>query len=322
MPLRTGFQTFVNNELPDGVPGDFADVNPRASIDAGPGAFVAGIGGVTVGVFAWFDLVSGIATSYFRPNCVLGFVHRENNGLITVFLGIATMQVVPGNMVTGMSQGGYKGVFLGGANVGQKVYADPLTGALTAAAAAGGVTGLNTAGATVAAGGILTTTDADQTGSALAANQIVTGGTLPEGTYIASANGTGSGTHLWILANLNGTAIPVNATPFTLTNTGKQESNFKVSSPVAVNAVATGSSIDANGVLTVGTVTGGVFGAGQFLTDLSALIPVSANAQILYQLPGGTPGGAGTYQTNYNAVVASTTITGAQGQLGSFTTWQ
>lgn len=321
MPLRTGFQSFANNLLPIGLPGDFADVNPRASIDAGPGAFVAGIGGVTVGVFAWFDPVSGLATSYFRPNCILGFVHRENNGLITLFLGIATMQVVPGNMVTGQAQGGYLGVFLAGATVGQKVYADPLTGALSAAATGQGVAGSYTASTVTAS--VLTTTDANLTGSAAAVGQIVTGGTLPEGTYILSAGAVGGGTHAWNLANLNGTAIP-NQGAFVSANTGKQETAYKVSSPVAANAVGTGSSIDANGVLTIGALSSGTFVAGQFISDTNnTQIPVAANAQILYQLPGGTPGGAGTYQTNYDGpVVTSTTITGAQGQIGSITTWQ
>src|SRR5882724_8155491 len=111
MLTRTGFQSFVNNELPIAVAGDFASANPRASVVGGPGAYVAPQAGTTVGVFAWFDPSTGIASNYFKPNSFLAFVHRENQALITAFLGIASAQVVPGEMVTGQIQGDYYGIF-------------------------------------------------------------------------------------------------------------------------------------------------------------------------------------------------------------------
>jgi hypothetical protein len=310
MPNRTGFQTFVNNELPIAVPGDFASANPRASVVGGPGQYVAPLAGTTVGNFAWFDPTTGLATNYFKPNSFLGFIHRENQGLITQFLGIATLQVVPGNMVTGMEQGDFYGTFAAGAAVKQKVYADPVTGALTAGATGGSVTGSYTA--TTVTAGVMTTTDANLTGTAAAVGQVVTGGTLPEGTYIASSAGTGSGTHLWNLANLNGTVIPDQGS-FTSTETGIQETHFTVASTVAVDAIATGSSIAATGILTVGSVTQGAFSAGQFLSGTG--IPGAANAQILYAID------STHFQTSYNAVVSSTTITASEGKIGAITSW-
>lgn len=314
-PLRTGFQSFVNNELPIAVPGDFASVNPRASVVAGPGQYVAPEDGTTVGVFAWFDPSTGIASNYYKPNSFLGFVHRENQGLITLFLGIATMEVVPGNMVTGMNQGDFYGIFLAGATVGQKVYADPVTGGLTANTTGESVTGSYTG--TTVTGGVATFTTADLTGTAAAVGQVVTGGTLPEGTYIASSAGTGSGTLLFNLANLNGLPIP-NQTAFVSTEYGVQETNFSVASAVSAGASVT-ASIAVTGIMTVTAVGSGVLEAGQWLTGTG--LPSSANAQILYQLPGGTPGGNGTYQTSYNAVIASETIVASEGQVGAITSW-
>lgn len=318
MPLRTGFQSFVNNELPKAVPGDFASCNPKATVVAGPGQYVAPPAGTTVGVFAWFDPVTGLATNYFKPNAFLGFIHRENQGLITLFLGIATMQVVPGNMVTGFSEGDFYGIFAGGASPKQKVYADPVTGGLTAGATGGSVTGSYTTSA-VTSGGVLTTTDANLTGTAAAVGQVVTGGTLPEGTYIASSGGTGTGTHIWNLANLNGTAFVANAS-FTSTEYGVQETPWTVAEVVQPVATSSAASLAVTGILTVGGSITGTWEAGQFIAG--ANIPVAANAVINFQISG-TPGGAGTYQTSYipPTAITSEAMTSAEGQIGAMTSW-
>lgn len=317
-PLRTGFQTFANNELPKAVPGDFAGANIRASLLAGAGAFVAGQSGVNVGVFAWFDPVTGQANNYFKIGAMLAFIHRNNQGLITLFLGISTTKVVPGNMVAGMDQGDFWGLFSGGATAGQSVYADPVTGALTAAASGATTSGLNTTGASTS-GGVLTTTDADQTGLALAKGQLVTGGTLPEGTYIAAAAGTGSGTHLWTLANVNGTAVPDNAGPFTATNYGPQATKWKVVENVDAGASFTGA-LASTGILTTSVSVTGTIQIGQFLAG--AGIPDNSEAQILTQLTG-TPGGIGTYQTSYapTTPIGAEAMTSVGGQMGKITSW-
>lgn len=318
MPNRTGFQSFVNNELPIGVPGDFASADIHVSVNGGQGQFIAPPAGTTIGVFAWFNPATGLATNYYTPNSFLGFVHRENNGLITQFLGISALQVVPGNMVTGQEQGSFLGQFVSGATAKQKVYADPVTGALTANATGNGVTGSYT-GTTVTSG-VMTTTDANLTGTAAAVGQVVYGGTLPEGTYIASSAGTGSGTHLWNLANANGTAIP-NQTAFASHEQGVIETNYTVSEPVAADATSdTAALATGTGILTIaGTVTG-LWLPGQFIAG--ANIPVSANAQILYQITG-TFGVAGTYQTSYAPPtnVANEAMTGSGGKVGVITSW-
>lgn len=318
MVNRTGFQTFVNNELPVGVPGDFASVNPHASVNGGQGQFVAAPGGVNVGVFGWFDPSTGLGHNYYTPNSFLGFVHRENNGLITLFLGIATMQVVPGNIVTGQEAGEFLAIFAAGATAKQKVYCDPVTGALTSAATGGSITGGNTAASV--ANGVLTTTDADATGTAAAVGQIVYNGGLPAGTYIASAAGTGSGTHLWNLANVDGTPIANIAGPVTVALRGIIETNYTVGENVAANATSDTAALAVTGILTIaGTITG-TWEPGQFVSG--ANIPAAANMLINYQI-GGTTGGAGTYQTSYQPAVAiaNEAMVGGQGQVGMISTW-
>jgi len=316
MPNRTGFQSFVNDNLPIGIPGDWASANPRSSVIGGPGAFIAPPAGTTVGVFAWFDPVTALATNYYKPNAFLAFVHRQKQALITQFLGIASQQIVPGNMVSGHDRGDFLAQFVGAASVLQKVYADPVTGACTAAATGGSVTGTDTS--STVTGSVLAVTTADTTGTAPAVGQAVTGGTIPEGTSIASSAGSGGGVTSWNLVNANGTAIP-NQGAFTSVRKGVQETTYTVALPVAADATTDTGAISTAGVLTVaGTITG-VFTAGQFVSG--AGIPVAANAQILQILTG--TGGAGTYQLSYSpsVAIANEAITATAGKVGSITNW-
>ena len=97
-----GFQNRVNLVLPPAVEGDFASANPRATLLAGPGALVAGPSGVLVGKFAWvnpsdFSTTSNQGTA---PNAPDGFVHRDQQALITVYLETASQLVPEGFPVT------------------------------------------------------------------------------------------------------------------------------------------------------------------------------------------------------------------------------
>lgn len=321
MPNTPGFQTFVNNELPVAVAGDFASANPRASVPGAPFAYVAPVAGTQVGAFAWCNPATGIAGNYYVANAMQGFVHRENNALITTFLGIAAMGVLQGQMLNAYDQGDFWGVFTAGSTVGQKVYINPLTGLLTSNTTGNSVTANSTA-SSLATTGVLTV-GATLTGT-LAVGQVVTGAGIPDGCYISSQlSGTAGSTGTYQLTNVNGTAFPVVGSE-TVNFWGVQESQFFVASNVLVNAVATGSTIAApvapatGGILTVGTVTGGLFAAGQFITG--GTIPGSANA-LLLQLLTGTGGTGSTFLTNYPAAVTSATITGSAGQLGKITSW-
>lgn len=321
MPTNPGFQSFVNNELPPGVAGDFASANPRASVLSAPFAFVAPVAGCTVGAFAWGNPATGIAANYYVPNAEQGFVKREGQSLITQFLGFASMLIVAGDRVNLYDQGDFWGLFIAGATVGQYVYANPLTGLLTANAAGQSVTANSTA-SSLATTGVLTV-GATLTGT-LAVGQVVTGAGIPDGCYIASQlTGTAGSTGTYQLANANGTAFPVVGSE-TVNFWGVQQTFYQVASPVPVNATGTGSSIAApvspavGGILTIGTLTAGTFVAGQWLSGGTL---TAAGARIISQLTG-TTGGAGTYLTDWNGpAVTSTTITGTQGQLGKISSW-
>jgi hypothetical protein len=320
----TGFQSFVNNELPPAAAGDFAGANIRASILGGAFGYVASPEGVTVGVGAWANPATKVASTYYQPNSFPGFVHREGQGIITQFLGIATMQIPGGDMATLFAQGDFWGIFNAPATPGQKVYFDPVTGALS-----GNVTGQSVTGAitsiSVAVGGLMTVNTIS--GTPLAVGQPISAVGVPPGSYIASL-GTGTGgTGTYQLANPDGTPFSV-VTAVAASYYGVQESQFYVASVVAADCDFTGSlALPAAGtpfgVLTVTAVGSGVLVPGQFISATGGGgLPGSANVQILEQLTG-TTGGDGTYlTTNVGNVVTSTnTFVGTQGKLGRISSW-
>jgi hypothetical protein len=128
------FQTQVFYQPAPAVEGDFADHNPRTSVNAGPGGLVAGVPGVMVGRFAWFDPDSPLDPNDAPKVCVswtddpqpvVGFVHREQQGLITHYLGGAGMWIPEGFMVTLHQTGGFFVRNAGDdrATLGQRVFA-------------------------------------------------------------------------------------------------------------------------------------------------------------------------------------------------------
>lgn len=322
-----GFQSFVTNrELPPGVAGDFAGANRRASLVDGSWEYVASPGGLIVGTIGWANPATSQITSYYTAPAASCFIHRESRGLITEFLGIATMQVLGGARPIGYAQGEFWGLFAGGATAGQKVYANAVTGALTAAPHGNAIAGAITS-ASITAGvlDVLTIT-----GTPLAVKQIIAGVDVPPGTYIASL-GTGTGgTGTYNLANIDGTAI-ANVSASAMNYYGALETQFGVVDDVAADCDFTGSLAVpvagvAFGVLTVSAVASGALVPGQWISATG--LPGSRNMQILEQLTGVSPalppgGGTGTYLTNnVGYTVASTnTFVATQGKLGRISTW-
>jgi hypothetical protein len=320
---NAGFQTFVNRELPPGAAGDWAGANIRASVPVGPWALVAPPSGTNVGVIAWADPTAGICSNYYRPNSFAGFIHREQQALITSFLGIATQQIPGGEMVTALSRGDFWGIFTGGCSVGQKVYANPTTGALTGNATGNSVAGAVTA-ATLSSAGLLTV--ATITGTPLAVGQIITGVGVPAGSYIASL-GTGTGgAGTYNLANLDGTAFTA-LTSQAFAYAGVQETQFVCAQNVAAAAsftatMAASAGLGPFGVLTVSAVGSGVIQVGQFIQSAGTVpVPLSANLQIIEQLTG-TAGSTGTYLVSNNITVGTgQTFTTYNGMKAKITTW-
>ncbi|USA53862.1 hypothetical protein NDN13_01330 [Acinetobacter sp. C32I] len=133
-----GFQKQVQLQQAPAVAGDFASNNPRAALLAGEGALVAGATGAVVGRFAW--AVNGVVSNAGsgKPQ---GFIHRENQALITTWLDEASNVIPQGLSLTIHVAGDFWAQTLTNATVGQKVYASLTTGDVKTEAAGATVAG-------------------------------------------------------------------------------------------------------------------------------------------------------------------------------------
>lgn len=330
-----GTQTFVNRQLPPGVLGDWAGANIRATVLVGDWQSVAPPSGTTIGVIGWSNPATGICSSYYQPNSFPGFIHRNQQGIGlqanggAILTNAVATQVLSGYPVAAHAQGDFWGAFQGGCSVGNSVYANPTTGALIAGASGAAVTVTVSAGGASITSGVLTTTDADVTGTP-AIGQIVvdSGGAVPPGTYIASSGGTGSGTHIWNLANLDGTSIPnVSAGSLTWKLYGQQLVQWLCMEtiPAAASVTATlaaESGAGPFGVLNVSAVSSGTLVPGQWVQSSgSVAVPLTSNILIIDQITG-TVGGVGTYLTQgYIAVASGQTFTTYQGMMAKISSW-
>lgn len=106
----------------------------------------------------------------------------------------------------------------------------------------------------------------------------------------------------------------------TTTAGGNTATPFRTAQAVPVNAVTAATTTIAlnTGIMTIATVSSGVVVVGQRVTGTGT----SPNTFITAQLTG-TPGGAGTYQTNSinRAAVAAFAATMIQGTLAKITSW-
>lgn len=135
------FQTSVQTYPAYAVAGDFASANPRASFVGPEGGFVAGAAGVTVGRFAWIqaDGKTILNTGTGKPD---GFVHREQQALITTYLAENGSVIPVGFPVTLMRTGDYWATATVDAAVkGEKAFAKLADGTINFAAAGATVAG-------------------------------------------------------------------------------------------------------------------------------------------------------------------------------------
>ncbi len=287
----SGFQSVVNQNPAPAVEGDFASINPRATVLAGPGGLVTGPNGVTVGKFAWVEPGGVIANNYgAAPNVPDGFVHRDQQALITNFLGQASMVVPTGFPITLFSAGDFWARNLGPGVIskGTSIYAGYADGGLYTAAPTG-------ASVTATLGSTNTASlGATFTGAAsVASNQLVVTGVTGLISIGDTVHGSGITDAPTILAQVSGTTG--GAGTYTLskveTCTGGTVTSF--GNVVKVTVVST--------YISVGDTISG--GAG---------FPVAATiaAQV-----SGTAGGVGVYQlsapgTAYTASAAGVTTFG------------
>lgn len=285
--MPDGFQTTVNGVPAPAVEGDFATTNPRFNVLAGPGGLVAGPAGVLVARFVWLDY-SGIdpdnaptIVNNFGAGPPDGFIHREQQGLITAFLAGSGMLVPGGFAITAFSGGDFwvKNNGATKALIGQKAFANTSDGSASFAAAGSGstfgITGSIAAGQAVVtgsiAGNILTVT-------AITSGTLVAGGVL-------SGTGVATGTH--IVRQLSGTTGGVGT--------------YAVDIPE--QTVASTTITEDYGTLTATVVSGGTLGAGQAITGAG----MTAGTRITALGTG--QGGTGTYIVNNTQTFASGAIT-------------
>lgn len=137
----TGFQNVVNAKAAPAVEGDFASTNPRSSVLAVEGNLVAGPAGVAVGKFAFVNPANQAVSNVYASGYQIGFLGRNQQGLITAFLADATQVVPPGFMLTLFDEGEFWARFGNGATAGQEVYADEETGSAQSGSGTTSVTG-------------------------------------------------------------------------------------------------------------------------------------------------------------------------------------
>jgi hypothetical protein len=189
----SGFQTQVGYQQAPGLEGDFCDHNPRTTVDAGPGGLVAGPEGCIIARFAWLEYsqldpnnAPAIARTRSTGGAPAGFIHREQQGLITDWLGGAGMWIPPGIMVTLHQTGGFFVTNRGStyAQIGMKAFARNSDGAVLFGAAGSAPNAATFTGTVAAAtfdiGGSIT-------GNVLTVEAIATGPVVPGATL----NGAG-----------------------------------------------------------------------------------------------------------------------------------
>jgi len=286
----TGFQTVTTVQPAIGVEGDFSSANPRFSVIAGAGAFVAGLLGVRVGRFAWAsdaaeDDVGGPAVANnFGSGPVTGFVHREQQGLITQYLQESSMVVPSGFGVTLMNGGDFvvKNVGANQALIGQKAYASFTDGSVRFAA-----TGSPDGGGTSTASQIAAETSGFT--ASIAGNLMtvtaVSSGTLYNGTVVAGTN-VPSG------AEIVAQVLPLEAGE-ALRGVGRY--TLTVSEQNIASEAMTGS----YGLLTIGGTVAGNYAVGQTVTGSGV-----STGTVITDLGTGT-GLAGTYIVNLTQTIGS-----------------
>lgn len=289
-----GFQTAVTVQPAIGVEGDFASGNPRFSVIAGAGAFLAGDLGVTVGRFAWatdehVDDVGGPAVvNNFGSGPVTGFIHREQQGLITQYLKGSSMLVPAGFGVTVMSGGDFvvKNAGTNQVAIGNKAYASFADGSVRFGPTGTPDSGGTSTASTIAAG----TNSATGTivGNLFTATAALSG-TLYNGSVL-SGTGVATGTQIvdQVLPLLAGEALR-----------GLGRYNVSISEQNVASTTISGT----YGLLTIGGTVAGTFGVGQPVTGGG-----TSAGTVITDLGTGV-GGAGTYIVNNTQTVGSGALT-------------
>ena len=299
-----GFPTLVNTVQAPGIAGDFADANPRWTVDAGEAAFVVGLGGLVVGTFAWADPTNQFLTNSGN-GAPTGFIHRDQQSIIYIYLADDTLLVPQGYQTTVFNGGSFwvKNAGTSTAAIGNTAYANnsngqitfgpagspPTSASVTAQLYANLITDATLAANSITAGSISGTTltvTSIAAGTVLAAGQSLSGGSAGTGyvdastTIVSQLTGTAGSTGTYTVSisqNVTSTAIAVSGGGLTVTTMG-------------TGTVAIGQTATASGNLAAGTVITAVGTGTGTNTGTYALsaAPTTAGSSIAVTLSGGT----------------------------------
>lgn len=261
----SGFQTRVNLFNPPAVEGDFASSNPRASVLAGDGAFVAGPNGVIVGRFAFVE-PDGRTVTNGGGGALKGIVHRDMQALITVYLAAASMTIAPGFPVTLFNEGDFWAILAAGGAVvpGATLYARYSDGAITSTLPTGAsVTASSGATMTgVLAAGVLTASAV--TGLISPGDTLAGAGVTAGTTIISQLSGTAGGAGTYQTSGAQSVASE------TMTSFGNVLDVTAVGSgALAIGDVISGTGIPA-GAFIASQVSGNLGGVGIYTLDIPA----------------------------------------------------
>ena len=287
----TDFQNQVNTQPAPAVEGDWASANPRFFANAGPGGFVAGVGGVNVARAVWAALAptdvdnAPQVLNNFGSGNITGIVHRDQQGLIQTYLSSSGMNI-PQGVELAACIGGDLWVKNNGSTqalLNQKAYAKLSDGSFAFAATASPPGSSSGSSSTIAA------STSSVTGSI--SGNVMTVTAVGSGTLYAGT--TLSGTNV-----ATGTQIVSQLTPLLAGEATGGIGRYLVSIPE--QSVAAGTTISG----TYGTLTlGGTIVGTVLLGGLLSGSGVAAGTYVTQFITG--TGGAGTYVVNNNTVVGS-----------------
>lgn len=297
--FQGGFPTQVNTVAAPAVLGDFADSNPRSTVDAGGAAFVVGANGVNVGVFAWADS-SNITVSSTGQGAPTGFVHRDQQGIIVNYLSPSTLAMLPGFPITLFNAGSFWALNSGttSSTIGETAYANYQTGAVTFGTAAP-TSGSCTAGTVVknisaSTGAAVPATAPSMTGSISGTTLTVTA--VASGTVVGAGQVLSGGSSSVGYVDTNTTITGF----LTGTNGGVGTYSVSISQTVASTTITA-----SGGCMTLtGANTSGIFTVGNTLSVASSGTFTAGTA--ITGIVSATGGGAGTYLLNQPAATAVT----------------
>jgi hypothetical protein len=259
----SNFPTSVNSLQAPAVRGDFASQNPRASVLAGQGALVAPVGGLIVGNFAFVTGATASAgetvSQSYTSGTQIGFLAREEQGLISTYLAGDSLVVPQGFMVTLYDEGEFFAYFGNGVTPGSTVYADESTGAPTTAASTSvtGEVGFTGTGSLATVSTVAQLTLATITSGVITIGDIVSGTGTASNVVTSLASGTAN--TVGAVYNLSGAvtteaAEAITTASATLNVTAVASGSLSVGDPVTGTGVTAGTTIGSFGPGTTGGV--------------------------------------------------------------------